>query len=112
MVGGTAVLASVLWGGAGIAGADPKTGATQLSCGGTTYEVVVAGNGNWTPAHDTDSNVIFIPTWFGDFHGTVLDAEGNPVKYRPFYVNRFPEPRPVQGSPSATPQEYQQPPAR
>lgn len=79
MVGGTAVLASVLWGGAGIAGADPKTGATQLSCGGTTYEVVVAGNGNWTPAHDTDSNVIFIPTWFGDFQGTVLDAEGNPV---------------------------------
>ena len=41
-----------------------------------------------------------------------LDAEGNPVRYRPFYVNRFPEPRPVQGSPGATPPEYQQPPAR
>ena len=78
MVGGTAVLAGVLWGGVGTAGADPKRG-TQLSCGGTTYEVVVAGNGNWTPAHDADNNVIFIPTRFGDFHGTVLDAEGNLV---------------------------------
>ena len=78
-VGGTAVLAAVLWIGVGTAAADPNGPVTELTCEGTTYETVVAGNGNWTPAHDSDSNVMFIPTWFGDFHGTVLDAEGNVV---------------------------------
>jgi hypothetical protein len=76
-VGATTVLAAVLWIGVGTAAADPNESVTELTCGGTTYETVVAGNGNWTPAHDSDSNVIFIPTWFGDFHGTVLDTEGN-----------------------------------
>ena len=78
-VGGAAVLAGVLWAGVGTASADPKASATELTCDGTTYEVVIAGNGNWTPAHDSNSNVVFIPTWFGDFHGTVRDAEGNVV---------------------------------
>ena len=78
-VGGAAVLAGVLWAGVGTASADPKGSVTLLTCGGTTNEVVVAGNGNWTPAHDSNSNVVFIPTWFGDFHGTVRDAEGNVV---------------------------------
>ena len=78
-VGGTAVLAAVLWIGVGTAAADPTGPVTELTCEGTTYETVVAGNGNWTPAHDSDSNVMFIPTWFGDFHGTVLDAQGNVV---------------------------------
>ena len=78
-LGGAVVVAGVLGSGMGAAGADPKGGVTELTCGGTSYEVVVAGNGNWTPAHDTDSNTILVPTWFGDFHGTVLDAEGNVV---------------------------------
>ena len=60
------------------AGADPKAGVTHLSCDhGASYEVVVAGHGNWTPAHDSNSNTVFVPTWFGDFHGTVRDADGN-----------------------------------
>lgn len=79
-LGGAAVVASVFGGGIGAAGADPKGGVTTLTCDdGTSYEVVVAGNGNWTPAHDTTSNTILVPTWFGDFHGTVRDAEGNVV---------------------------------
>jgi hypothetical protein len=78
-LGGAAVVAGVLGSGVGAAGADPKGGETHLTCDGASYEVVVAGNGNWTPAHDTNSNVVFIPTWFGDFHGTVLDTEGNVV---------------------------------
>jgi hypothetical protein len=73
---GAAAAAGLLGIGVGAAGADPRGGVTELTCGGTSYEVVVAGNGNWTPAHDSDSNTMFIPTWFGDFHGTVRDAEG------------------------------------
>jgi hypothetical protein len=73
------VVAGVLGSGVGAAGADPKGGVTHLTCGGTSYEVVVAGNGNWTPAHDTNSNTIFVPTWFGDFRGTVRDANGDVV---------------------------------
>ena len=41
----------------------------ELTCDGQTYDVVVAGNGNFTPAHDVDSRRIFVPTWFGE--GTV-----------------------------------------
>jgi len=38
-----------------------------------------------------------------------LDADGKPVRYRPFYVNRFPEPRPDQGGAGAGAQQYQPP---
>jgi hypothetical protein len=80
-LGAATVAASVLGSGVGAAGADPKGGVTHLTCDdGGSYEVVVAGNGNWTPAHDTNSNTIFVPTWFGDFHGTVRDADGNVVE--------------------------------
>ena len=79
-LGAAAVVASVLGSGVGAAGADPKAGVTHLTCeNGASYEVVVAGNGNWTPAHDSNSNTVFVPTWFGDFHGTVRDADGNVV---------------------------------
>jgi hypothetical protein len=78
-LGGAAVVAAVFGSGLGAAGADPKADVTHLTCGGTSYEVVVAGNGNWTPAHDTASNTVFVPTWFGDFHGTLLDTEGTVV---------------------------------
>jgi hypothetical protein len=47
-VGGTVVLAAVLWIGVGAAAAEPKGPVTELICGGTTYDVVVAGNGTWT----------------------------------------------------------------
>ena len=77
-LGGAAVVAGVLGSGVGAASADPKGGVTHLACeDGSSYEVVVAGNGNWTPAHDTNSNTVFVPTWFGDFRGRVFDADGN-----------------------------------
>jgi hypothetical protein len=80
-LGGAAVVASVLGSGMRAAGADPKGGVTILTCDdGSTYETVVAGNGNWTPAHDTNSNTILVPTWFGDFHGTLRDADGNVIE--------------------------------
>lgn len=53
--------------------ADPaRNGDTiSLTCGGQTFQVVLAGNGDWLPAHDINSNRIFIPTTFGESTGTV-----------------------------------------
>ena len=50
------------------AGADPTNAknATQLyaTCGSQTVNVVVIGNGEFTPAHDLASTSVFIPTAF------------------------------------------------
>ena len=46
---------------------------------GNTYSVVVSGNGEFTPAHDTASNRTFIPTSFGPFHGVVTDSSGTVI---------------------------------
>ena len=62
--------------------ADPvRNGDTlSLTCGGQTYDVVIAGRGAWIPAHDLDSNRIFIPTSFGEANGTVtLVATGEVI---------------------------------
>jgi hypothetical protein len=60
--------------------ADPtKGGEFDLRCGSATYPVVVAGNGEWTPAHDTSSTRVFVPTSFGSFSGVVTDENGHVV---------------------------------
>ncbi|HUR15122.1 MAG TPA: hypothetical protein VM097_11595 [Mycobacteriales bacterium] len=76
----------------GTAYADPHAGdgSFPLTCGGTTYQVVTAGNGEWTPAHDTGSNWVFIPHAFTAFHGEVRDASGA-------VVDTFDEPGATQG---------------
>jgi hypothetical protein len=63
------------------AGADPKGGeAIPLTCdNGNSYTVVTNGEGEFTPAHDVDSNSTFVPLAFGEFHGTVTDPGGNVV---------------------------------
>jgi hypothetical protein len=72
--------------------ADPKRGDHfGLTCGGTTYQVVVTGNGTWTPAHDTQSNLVFIPHAFTAFYGEVRDAAGT-------VVDTFTDPPQTQGS--------------
>ncbi len=67
---------------AGVAGADPKKGEfITLNCdNGQTYDIVVNGNGQWTPAHDLNSNAILKPFAFGPFTGTVTDPQGNVVE--------------------------------
>ena len=70
--------------------ADVKGEPFSLTCGQTTYSVVVNGNGEWTPAQDTGSNRVFVPHQFGTFHGEVRDAQGN-------LVDSFDEPGSVQG---------------
>ena len=59
---------------AGTAVADPKGETFRLVCGnGKTYTVVTPpGNGNWTPAHDVNSNTVLVPVAFGEFTGTVF----------------------------------------
>ena len=59
--------------------ADPHGFPLTLVCGSVTYHVVAEGNGDYTPAHDLDSNKVFIPHAFGEFTGTLTDASGNVV---------------------------------
>jgi hypothetical protein len=67
--------------GAAPAGADPAHGfPVPLDCdNGVTYAAVVSGNGEFTPAHDTASNTILVPTSFGEFSGTVTDSSGTVI---------------------------------
>lgn len=76
VVGATAIVAS-----AATAGADPNGEATHLSCGGAEYEVVVTGNGEFTPAHDLGSTTMFVPTAFGAFTGTLTDLTDDVVVF-------------------------------
>jgi hypothetical protein len=62
-----------------------------LTCGDTTYTVIVNGNGAWTPAHDSASNTVFVPVWFGEFSGTITDENGN-------VVDSFTEPATTKGA--------------
>lgn len=57
--------------------ADPGPAVATLTCGSTTWEIALSdGQGEFTPAHDANSNRVFVPTAFGDFTGTVYDAQG------------------------------------
>jgi len=54
---------------AGSATADPSgaknSAPVTVVCGNTTYHAVANGNGQWTPAHDLNSNKVLIPVTFG-----------------------------------------------
>ncbi|MFI7060646.1 hypothetical protein ACIBL3_06665 [Kribbella sp. NPDC050124] len=85
MIAVAALGVASVWPMAGIANADPigssRTLLVELHCdNGSTYDVVVAGNGLFTPAHDLASSSILVPTSFGEFHGVITDAEGNVVE--------------------------------
>ncbi len=62
----------------------------DLVCGGTTYQVVTMGNGEFTPAHDVHGRLVFIPHAFGVFHGEVHNGQ--------VLVDSFDEPGSTQGS--------------
>jgi hypothetical protein len=74
-----------------VASADPKGDSFALTCGSTTYQVTTMGDGEYTPAHDLNSNLMFIPHAFTGFHGVVRDASGA-------LVYSFDEPAGTQGS--------------
>ena len=70
----------------GAAHADPvKNGFTvAVTCGTDTFTAVVAGNGEFTPAHDLGSTSVLIPVSFGETtftvieNGVVVDQETEP----------------------------------
>jgi hypothetical protein len=74
------------------ANADPK-GILDitLTCAGEDYDVTVAGNGVWTPAHDLDSTLVGVPIAFGEFNGVFTPTGGAP---EPFTDPPFARPRP------------------
>jgi hypothetical protein len=73
--------------------ADPGGETFPLVCdNGSTYTVITAGNGAFTPAHDTDSTTTFVPTSFGEFHGEVTNAETGEL------IEEFTEPPATKGN--------------
>lgn len=58
--------------------ADPEAGGFELTltCDGVDYDVVVAGNGAWTPAHDLNSTLVGVPIAFGEFSGVFTANDG------------------------------------
>jgi hypothetical protein len=83
LVAGLAVfgMASALF--VGTSGADPAKGdAVPLVCdNGKTYSAVVNGNGQFTPAHDLNSNAVLVPVSFGSTAITAVFPDGNVVNF-------------------------------
>lgn len=71
--------------------AAPERETFALVCGGTTYTVVVNGQGEFTPARDIASTKVFVPHVFGPFTGVLRDASGA-------VVEQFTDPGATQGS--------------
>jgi hypothetical protein len=58
----------------------PNATVVTLECGSAgTFDVVVNGNGQWTPGHLLSGNGVVVPLSFGEQSITVRDAEGNVV---------------------------------
>ena len=59
----------------------PNVELVTLDCGTAgTFDVVVNGNGEWTPGHLLDGNGVVVPLAFGESTFVVRDAEGNVVE--------------------------------
>ena len=72
--------------------ADPKPNSdVTLTCDGQDYDIVVAGNGAWTPAHDLNSTLVATPIAFGEFNGVFTPTGGTP---QPFTDPPFAKPNP------------------
>ena len=77
------VAAALVVGGASLAAAaPPEPEVIPLVCdNGETYEAVVKGRGEFTPAHLGDHQVL-VPIAFGDFVYTATPPDGDPVTVR------------------------------
>jgi hypothetical protein len=72
--------------------ADPQGDTFAVVCdNGSTYAVTANGNGAFTPAHDAASTTVLVPTSFGEFHGTVTNAETGEL------IDTFTEPASMKG---------------
>jgi hypothetical protein len=58
----------------------PNATVVTLDCGSAgTFDVVVNGNGQWTPGHLLSGNGVVVPLSFSEQTVTVRDAEGNVI---------------------------------
>ena len=81
---------------AATAGADPKPSFNvTLTCGPEVVDVVVAGNGDWTPAHNLNSTLVGVPFAFGAFTGVFTPTTGapQPINDPPFAKRNLPRTR-------------------
>lgn len=95
LISGTLGLAVVVLSATSVS-ADPKPGIdVQLTCDGETFDVAVAGNGNWTPAHDLNSTLVGVPFGFGEFTGVFTPTDGTPEAFTdpPFAKPNVPKTR-------------------
>jgi hypothetical protein len=59
----------------------PNAEVVTLDCGDAgTFNVVLNGNGEWTPGHLLDGNGVVIPLSFSETTFVIRDAEGNVVE--------------------------------
>jgi len=77
----------------------PNATVVALDCGSAgAFDVVVNGNGEWTPGHLLSGNGVVVPLSFGEQTITVRDAEGN-------IVDQFTEPATAKGRARASGRE-------
>ena len=94
-VSGAVAIAAVGLSGPSVS-ADPKPNIdVTLTCDGQDYDIVVAGNGAWTPAHDLNSTLVGVPIAFGEFNGVFTPTGGAP---EPFTDPAFAKPNPPRTS--------------
>lgn len=89
LASGSALLMAPLFQGSAVAA--PEKEVISLTCGTTTHQIVVNGNGDFTPGRDFTSTWVFIPHAFGPFTGVIRNAAGE-------VQETFTEPAFVQGS--------------
>jgi hypothetical protein len=88
----TAVGGSVLGAGPAASHEGSHKSTFPLDCGEAGMFVVESnGNGAFTSARDVNSTRVLVPIAFGDFTGTIMDADGN-------IVDEFTEPGETKGS--------------
>ena len=74
-----ATAALVVGGGTAASAAAPDQQLIPLVCDGTTYDVLVNGNGEFTPARLLDSTGVLVPTAFGEATFTAVLPDGTVV---------------------------------
>ena len=85
-LGLTAATALAVGATTGVAHADPgKAGIpAQVTCPGDTFNAVVAGRGEWTPAHNLTNTSVLIPVAFGETkfyeNGVLVGTEASIAK--------------------------------
>ena len=60
-----------------LAGSSGNKAHLTLTCQGESHDVIIGGNGDWTPARDTATTTVFHPNAFGEVTRTFYPADGS-----------------------------------